>query len=391
MAGLIPFLLLVLIIIIFVVRPLSTLIHELGHAIPAILLTKEKVSIYIGSYGDPNKSLNFKIGRLEVWFRYDPFSWALGLCVPSANEISTIRQIIFILSGPIASLVISFFAIYFLYFHELHGAIKLLLVIMLGSSIFDFFGNIIPQSHPIQLYDGKIVYNDGRALQQLFQYRKFQAKYKEAVQLYREAKYSEAAELFNGMLKKGWQHEYVYRLAISCCVMNKNYQQAKEVGDSFIAFGYVESDDYVNIGLAHSKLKMQEKAIEFYDLSLQLNPDNKISLNNKGYSLMSLDRFEESIPLFDKAIEIDSAFDNPHNNRGYAKYKMGKETEGLHDIRHALQLNEKNAYAHRNLGIVHLDKGEHAEALRLFEEAKALDATTEMIEELIRKARFETT
>jgi Tfp pilus assembly protein PilF len=386
MAVFILFLTLVLLIIVFIVRPFSTLIHELGHAIPAILLTKEKVSIYIGSYGDPKKSLNFTLGRLEVWFRYDPFSWQLGLCVPSAKDISTVRKIIYILSGPLASLLISFFAIYFLFFYDFHGAVKLLLMILLGSSIFDFFANLIPQSRPIQLYDGDIVYNDGRALQELFHFRKFEKEYIVAVQLYRKEKYKEAAPLFNEMLKKGRAHEYIFRLAISSLVRSNAFQEAKEVADKFIAFGNVSSDDYVNIGLTYSQLKMQEEAIQYYDESLRLNPDNKYSLNNKGYSLMHLAKFEESIPLFDKAIEVDSGFDYPYNNRGYAKYKMGKENEGLRDIRYALELNEKNSYAIRNLGIYHLDKAEYAEALRLFERAKELDHTTEMIEDLISKA-----
>lgn len=49
------------IIFLFFIRGLIIILHELGHALPAILLTKEKVSIYIGSYGDQKKSINFKL------------------------------------------------------------------------------------------------------------------------------------------------------------------------------------------------------------------------------------------------------------------------------------------------------------------------------------------
>jgi hypothetical protein len=35
---------------------LSTLLHELGHAIPMLLLTKQTVTIYIGSYADKRNS-----------------------------------------------------------------------------------------------------------------------------------------------------------------------------------------------------------------------------------------------------------------------------------------------------------------------------------------------
>ncbi len=49
-----------------VIWPITVLLHELGHAIPALILTRQKVSIYIGSYGDPDKSLHFRIGLLEL-------------------------------------------------------------------------------------------------------------------------------------------------------------------------------------------------------------------------------------------------------------------------------------------------------------------------------------
>jgi len=60
-----PIILLSLILLVLLTRPLTVIFHELGHAIPAILLTKEKVTVYIGSYGDPKKSLRIKIGLLD--------------------------------------------------------------------------------------------------------------------------------------------------------------------------------------------------------------------------------------------------------------------------------------------------------------------------------------
>jgi len=38
-------------------------VHELGHAIPALLMTRDEVTIFIGSFGDPYESFHFKTGR----------------------------------------------------------------------------------------------------------------------------------------------------------------------------------------------------------------------------------------------------------------------------------------------------------------------------------------
>jgi len=55
--------------LVLLTRQLSVFFHELGHAIPALVLTKEKVTIYIGSFGDPNKSLKIPIVPLTIFFR----------------------------------------------------------------------------------------------------------------------------------------------------------------------------------------------------------------------------------------------------------------------------------------------------------------------------------
>ena len=89
-----------------IARPLTVLFHEFGHAILAILLTKQKVVIYIGSHGDPEKSIRIDLGMLIIFFRHNPFTWGPGLCVPTAKTISINKKIIYTLAGPLTSLLI---------------------------------------------------------------------------------------------------------------------------------------------------------------------------------------------------------------------------------------------------------------------------------------------
>ena len=137
------------------------ILHELGHAIPAIILSKEKVSIYIGSYGNIDKSINIKIGLLDVWLSYKILSWKNGLCIPSAKNISTNRQIIYILAGPICSFFFATMFIFFAYSQELSDSYLLFSVVFFVMAIFDLFGNLTPNSKPIKLFDGRVTYNDG--------------------------------------------------------------------------------------------------------------------------------------------------------------------------------------------------------------------------------------
>jgi tetratricopeptide (TPR) repeat protein len=378
--------LLFILVLIPTTRALTVLFHELGHAIPAIFLTKQTVRIYLGSHGDPKESVHIRLGLLDVWFKYNPLTWQLGLCVPTAEHVSINKQIIYTIAGPLASFVIAIIASYFAFAYDLNSYLKISLVVFLCSSIYDLFMNLTPKKSPIKLYDGKLTYNDGHQLKQLFHLKRLPKEFMNAIPLYNEQKFEEAAILLKDMLNSGIKNDNIYRLAISSFLQIKDYQEAKNLSEEFILHGEPNSDDFANAGFSYSQLDQHDKALEFYDKSLQLNPENKYSLNNKGYTLNILDRFQEAITLFDKAIEIDNLFAYSYNNRGLAKIKTGRTEEGLEDINRSFELDENNSYGYRNLGIYHLDQGEYAKALDLFRKAKELDDTTHMIDDLINKA-----
>jgi len=377
------FLALLIVILFLITRSLTVLFHELGHAIPAIFLTKQKVTIYIGSYGDPRNTVKLNIWKLEVYFRYNPFVWRLGLCIPSAKKISINRQIIYTITGPATSVIIAVFASYFVFTYDLHGFLKAFLVVFFGSACVDLLLNIIPSHTPVKLYDGTVTYNDGNNLKRLFYYKRMPKAYLEAAKLFNEQHFPEAASLFERMLSDGIKDENIYRLGISSYMHGKNYLRAKVLSEELAQMDKMTSDDFSNMALAYSQVGLHEKAIELYDKSLQQNPDNIYSLNNKGYTLSLMDRYQEAIPLFDKAIRFDKNFAYAYDNRGLSKIKTGNTEEGLQDINHSLELDKDNSYGYRNLGIYHFDKGNYCEALKLFRKAKELDKTTHMIDELI--------
>ncbi len=382
-----PIIILFLIFFILIARIITVLFHELGHAIPAIILTKEKVSVYIGSYGNSKKSVKLNIGLLEIWFRYNPFAWRSGLCIPTAKEISINRKIVYILAGPFASISIAFIAIYFAFSFEIHGSLKILLVVFFVSAILDLIVNLIPDSTPITLDDGTITHNDGYSLKQLFYFKFFSKKYEHAVNLYNRKKYLQAAPLFKKMLNNGILEEGVYRLAISSFIQIQNYDEAKALSDDLILLGNMTSDDFSNAGLANSQLGLHDMALEFYDKSLDLNSNNNFSLHNKGYTLNLMRRYDKAIICFDRVIESEPTYAYSYSNRGLSKIKLGHIEEGLTDIHYSLQLEPDNSYAYMNLGIYHYDKTEYSKAFELFKKAKELDKFTYNIDELINKVK----
>src|SRR5947209_5161660 len=277
--------LIIFICLVLIIRPLTVLLHELGHAIPAIIMTKKKVIIYIGTYGDPTKGGKLSIRNLEIYFRYNPFAWRLGLCLPCANNISINRQIIYTVFGPIISFLIAIVSSYFIFAYDLHGFLKLYIIVFLGSSFFYLLINLIPRETPIKLYNGNITHNDGYKLKLLLAYKFSPENYKKAIDLFNNKKYAESSEILDNLIIKGNKNEHVFRLAIHIYILELKYKQAKELLDKFLLTDKMNSDDFSNMGLVYSKVGMNENAILFYDKSLNINPDNFYSLNNKGFTL----------------------------------------------------------------------------------------------------------
>ncbi|MFD1000001.1 tetratricopeptide repeat protein [Ohtaekwangia kribbensis] len=372
--------------LVLVARPLTVLLHELGHAVPALFLTRQKVTVYAGSYGDSNGTVHFRIGLLEVYFKYNPFSWNTGLCSPSATS-SIYSQILYTISGPIASFIIASVSCYFAFTFELHGFLKLFLIIFLGSAVFDLIFNLIPNEAPVVLQNGHITYRDGFYVKLLFNYIRFSKKYEEALGHYNQKQYQQAASLFDFMLNRGLRDRNTYRAAITSYLQTHDYKMAHQVYERLMKYHILTDDDWFNLAICYTGLGLPEKGIEAYDRALTINPNHSSSLNNKGYALILLDKFDEAIPLFDKAIELDNGFAYAYNNRGFCKINAGNLEDGLSDVTHSLQLDPENSYGYRNLGIYYLYKEEYGEALRLFNKAKDLYPETACIDQYIEDAR----
>jgi hypothetical protein len=80
---------------------LTTIIHEMGHAIPARIFSKDKVAIYLGV---GNSKKNFRIGNLKVVLRgFHPFT---GFVLWNEEKLTRLGKIISTLGGPLISLLV---------------------------------------------------------------------------------------------------------------------------------------------------------------------------------------------------------------------------------------------------------------------------------------------
>lgn len=75
--------------------PVSTLLHESGHALAVVLVSNGRVHVYVGAKNLPE---NFRIGRIHFHIKWGFF----GYCdLPKGSKLTRYQTLIFIASGPI--------------------------------------------------------------------------------------------------------------------------------------------------------------------------------------------------------------------------------------------------------------------------------------------------
>ncbi len=375
-----------IIITLIIIRPFTTFLHEIGHAVPALIFTKETVTIYIGSYGDPEKSLYFRVGRLAFFFKYNPLSWEYGLCVYQSTNLTINKNILITLMGPLTSLVIGALSLYIGLFSNYYEIIKFITIMIAISSFLDFYCNIVPDPEPINLYNGEQTFNDGQSVKQLYLFRKFpEEKYNECIKLYEKQEYDKSGTLLKEIIESGCKHNFIYQLAINSYLQVKKYDEAKRLNDQFFKTykRQFTSNDYFNSGLIKSFKGDLKDSIKDYTKSLKKDSNNVHSLNNRGYAYNLIGAYKKAINDFNRAIDLDKNYAYALNNRGFAKIKLGNIENGLIDIKASFELDDKNSYCYMNFGIYYYEIKDYNTALDYFNKAQELDKTTYLIEEHI--------
>jgi tetratricopeptide (TPR) repeat protein len=273
-------------------RPITTFIHELGHAIPALLFTNEPVVIYVGSYGDISNSTTTTLGRLSIIFKFHLRDWQLGLCQhQQANSFW--KAVLIILGGPLFSLLTAVVAMRWLPVYQSDQYIAFAIGIFLTSGILDFFVNIIPNSKPLKMYDGRIAYNDGAQLVEVLKINRYPDIYFEGIKLLNEEQEAEGLEKIKTAIEQGVHDLSVYKLVMSFLAVHSSVEQMKAFHESHGSFFKLSADDYLWMGQIYQNEGLDNKAIRYYSEAIKLEYTNVQALTLRGNLLLEIGQYQE--------------------------------------------------------------------------------------------------
>jgi hypothetical protein len=367
-------------------RGFIVIFHELGHAFAGMMLYKGNFNVFIGSYGDTTNGWRIKIGRLRMHFIYNPIAWDRGLCVPDEQTHSYKRRFLFILGGPLGSLLLSLFLLSLILTH-MDEILKVYVFLTAVYAFSDFVMNLIPKNRQIMLFNGGITYNDGQLMKTILKQKNSLPALAKLTEIYEKHEFEKTIEFYES-LEKTEVLPITSRIAAHAYLMLKNYDACIKTYENVDEGDQFTADDYCNFGLAKSFTNKHTEAFEQYNKALQQNPDHKYALNNRGYTYNLLAEYEKALLDFNKIIQQDAEFAHAYNNRGLSKIKLGFADDGLTHIERSLELDNTNSYAYLNKGIYYLDKKNYRTAYELFLKAKELDSYTHLIDDYLEETKL---
>jgi len=136
---------------------------------------------------------------------------------------------------------------------------------------------------------------------------------------------------------------------------------------------FVQASIYSDRGVAKWHMKSTKEAIDDFNESIQLAPDNAIVYNNRGNALMDLGHPEEAIKDFDRAIALDPSYGAAYNNRGNAYASLQNYDAAFQSFRKATALLSTTAAPYNGRGRAHAERERYHAAVRDLSRAIKLD------------------
>jgi len=129
------------------------------------------------------------------------------------------------------------------------------------------------------------------------------------------------------------------------------------------------AEDYFSLGLTLQQQDNHEKAREFYDEALKINPQEAVVYNNRGLTKHNLGDHAGAIADFDEALKINPQYIAAYSNRGLTRDALGDRVGAIADFDEALKINPQYALAFYNRGNAKDALGDHVGAIADYDEA----------------------
>jgi len=139
-------------------------------------------------------------------------------------------------------------------------------------------------------------------------------------------------------------------------------------------FENVSALPYYNRGCAFLLLGANERALQDFNKTIEIDPQHTLAYGNRGYVYMLGKRYADALPDFNRAVELNPTSSTAIGNRGTLLSILGKPWAAIQDLSRALALDPMNYKALQSRGEVYIELRAHRQALVDFSSIIALGA-----------------
>jgi len=347
------------------IQNLTTLLHELGHALPALWLTdSERVEVYINAYGKKEGAYRYKAGRL--FFYWHPWRFRGYGCGLTEYQRSPryIWSYVITSGGVVFSLLIAGVVLLMVLYSRLSEAWQILAILLFAATVVDLVVNLFPSSKGIALDDGRMVPNDGKKLQQLWRYHRVYTFMEKVAARMAAGEEAAAAQVLQD-LPIAQSNVEELRLLLQSTAATGFLAEASTWEAAFERLKNLEmpnEEDWMNWGVIQGRRGQYAAALDCFE---QL-PDEKLYVRaNRAFILLEMGQTMSAKRLFEQ-LSVDD--ETPYNlaHHGLCLARLGQQQLGWEKIEKALTLSEAEPYALRCAGLYCLEVGQRKRALGYF-------------------------
>lgn len=178
----------------------------------------------------------------------------------------------------------------------------------------------------------------------------------EGIKLHEDGKYKDAIRLYNTISRSDTNyHRALYELSLSY-YSDSNFLESKKWAETGLKLFPTEASDWFNL-IANSldELGKKENAINYYDSSLQRDPNKYVALFNKGVIYFNLKNYPEAKKLFQQCLMIYPYYASAHYFLGTISLEEGDLVNAILCFTTNLLVHPENKYssnAIRGLNII---------------------------------------
>lgn len=139
----------------------------------------------------------------------------------------------------------------------------------------------------------------------------------------------------------------------------------------------IEINELSAIGISLLQQGKFHDALEYFDKILIINPNDMITLGNKGAALTQLNRHEEALALYNKVLEMDPRNINVLNNMAASLFELGRINKSLQTLDKILEVDPNNVEILILKGKVFFEAKRYNEAFVILNKALEIDPLNE--------------